>query len=242
MQQWQVSTAGKAAKTFCVYRINVVTLHVILPYASVVGAVHGRIQEKIITEKIVMLNLILCGAPGSGKGTQSEFIVKKYGLEHLSTGDLLRREIASGSRFGKQIDAIISKGNLVPDDVMLRLIDQYMESLSDDCKGVIFDGFPRTLNQAIEFEKMLAHKQTPAHLIDLEVAEDELIERLLNRGKTSGRSDDNLETIRKRLTVYHHQTEPVSGYYKELGKYHSVNGTGSVEDIFERIAAVIDSL
>ena len=189
-----------------------------------------------------MLNIILCGAPGSGKGTQSEFIVNKYGLEHLSTGDLLRREIASGSRFGKQIDAIISKGNLVPDDVMLRLIDQYMESLPGNTKGVIFDGFPRTLNQAIEFEKMLAHKQTSAHLIDLHVDEDELIKRLLLRGQTTGRADDNLETIKKRLVVYHHQTESVSKYYKELEKYHPVNGTGTIQDIFSRIEAIIDNL
>ena len=189
-----------------------------------------------------MLNIILCGAPGSGKGTQSEYIVNRYGLEHLSTGDLLRKEIASGSRFGQQIDAIISKGNLVSDDVMLRLIDQYMESLPKDAKGVIFDGFPRTLNQAIEFEKMLKHKQTSAHLIDLQVDEAELIERLLNRGKTSGRADDNLGTIKKRLVVYHHQTEAVSKYYKELKKYHPVNGTGSVEEIFSRIEAVIDNL
>jgi adenylate kinase len=189
-----------------------------------------------------MLNIILCGAPGSGKGTQSEYIVQKYGLEHLSTGDLLRREIASGSRFGKQIDAIISKGNLVSDDIMLRLIDQYMEGLPKDTKGVIFDGFPRTLNQAIEFEKMLTHKQTTAHLIDLDVDEEELIRRLLERGKTSGRADDNLETIKKRLVIYHHQTEAVSKYYKELKKYHPVKGTGTIEEIFGRICEVIDSL
>lgn len=189
-----------------------------------------------------MLNIILCGAPGSGKGTQSELIVRKYGLGHLSTGDLLRSEIASGSKFGQQIDAIISKGNLVSDDIMLRLIDQYLESLPKDSKGVIFDGFPRTLNQAIEFEKMLAHKRTSAHLIDLIVDEDELIERLLIRGKTSGRADDNLETIKKRLTVYHHQTEAVSKYYKELGKYHPVVGTGTIEEIFGRISVIIDRL
>lgn len=189
-----------------------------------------------------MMNIILCGAPGSGKGTQSEIIVKKYGLEHLSTGDLLRREIASGSRFGQQIDAIISKGNLVSDDVMLRLIDQYMEVLPADCKGVIFDGFPRTLNQAIEFNKILRHKQQDAHLIDLHVEENELIERLLNRGKTSGRADDNLETIKRRLTIYHHQTEPVSNFYKDINRYHSVNGTGTIDEIFNRIDSILTLL
>ncbi len=189
-----------------------------------------------------MLNIILCGAPGSGKGTQSEYIVKKYGLQHLSTGDLLRSEIATGSKFGQQIDAIISQGNLVSDDIMLRLIDQYLEHLPDNTPGVIFDGFPRTLNQAIEFEKMLKHKQTSAHLIDLHVDEDELIERLVNRGKMSGRADDNIETIRKRLVVYHHQTEAVSTYYKQLDKYHPVNGMGTVDEIFSRIEEVIDNL
>ena len=189
-----------------------------------------------------MLNLILCGAPGSGKGTQSEFIVSKYGLEHLSTGDLLRAEIASGSRFGQQIDNIISKGNLVPDDVILRLIDNYIENLPADSKGVIFDGFPRTLNQAIEFEKMLAHKLQTSHLIDLHVDEDELIERLLLRGKTSGRADDNLETIRLRLKVYHSQTEPVSDFYIKKGRYHKVDGTGTIQDIAEKIDKIVSAL
>ena len=189
-----------------------------------------------------MLNIILCGAPGSGKGTQSEYLVEKYGLQHLSTGDLLRKEIASGSKFGQQIDAIISAGNLVPDDIMLRLLDKYIENLPANCKGVIFDGFPRTLNQDIEFEKMLAHKQLTAHLIDLHVDDDQLIERLLNRGKTSGRSDDNLETIQKRLAVYHHQTEPVAQHYQSLNKYYHVHGMGSIEEIFDRICQVIDNL
>ena len=189
-----------------------------------------------------MLNIILCGAPGSGKGTQSEYIMGKYGLEHLSTGDVLRREIASGSNFGKQIDAIISAGRLVPDDVMLRLIDNYIENLPEDTKGVIFDGFPRTLNQAIEFEKMLQHKQTTAYLIDLHVDDEELIQRLINRGKTSGRADDNLETIQKRLMVYHHQTEAVANFYNKLNKYHGVDGTGTIEEIFGRICQVMDNL
>lgn len=189
-----------------------------------------------------MLNIILCGAPGAGKGTQSDLIVQKYGLQHLSTGDVLRREIASGSRFGQQIDAIISNGKLVPDDVMLRLIDNYLENLPNNTKGVIFDGFPRTLNQAIEFEKLLKHKQTSAYLIDLHVDDEELIKRLLNRGKTSGRADDNLETIQKRLMVYHHQTEAVSKFYNELNKYYSIDGMGTIEEIFGRIQEVIARL
>lgn len=186
-----------------------------------------------------MLNIIICGAPGSGKGTQSQLIVQKYGLEHLSTGDLLRKEIATGSDFGKQIDAIISKGNLVPDEIMLHLIDQYIDSLPADCKGVIFDGYPRTVKQAEELEKLLTEKGETSMMIDLWVQEDELIERLLNRGKISGRSDDNLDTIKKRLEVFHTTTKPVCVYYHTLHKYHAVDGSGSLEDIFNRIDAIL---
>lgn len=231
------------------FQVFVVTLHVLLPYGNYSissrkrhGATVRPKPNRNITKPNDMLNIILCGAPGSGKGTQSAVIVEKYGLEHLSTGDLLRKEIASGSAFGKKIDAIISKGNLVPDDVMLRLIEHYMDALPADCKGVIFDGFPRTLNQAIEFGKILAHRRTSAILVDLKVDDAELLQRLVNRGKTSGRSDDNPETIRKRLAVYHHQTEAVSGYYRDLGLYYPVDGTGAIQEIFERIADILDNL
>lgn len=189
-----------------------------------------------------MLNIIICGAPGSGKGTQSQLIVEKYGLQHLSTGDLLRREIATGSDFGKQIDAIISKGNLVPDDIMLHLIDQYIDQLPADCKGVIFDGYPRTVKQAQELERLLEQKKQSAVMIDLWVEEEELIKRLLNRGKTSGRSDDNLETIKKRLEVFHTTTKPVCAYYHGLHKYKAIDGQGTLEEIFGRIDAILKNI
>lgn len=189
-----------------------------------------------------MLNIILCGAPGSGKGTQSEFIVANYGLEHLSTGDLLRHEIASQSPLGQKVDNIISKGQLVPDDIMMELIGNYIDNLPTTAKGVIFDGFPRTVNQAEQLDLLLEHKHQEAHVIDLFVEEDELIERLLNRGKTSGRADDNLETIQKRLEVFHQQTKPVCAYYSEKGKYHAVEGMGTIEDISHRINDIIAAL
>ncbi|MBR1928998.1 MAG: adenylate kinase [Paludibacteraceae bacterium] len=189
-----------------------------------------------------MLNIILSGAPGSGKGTQSELIVKKYGLQHLSTGELLRAEIATGSEFGKQIDALISKGNLVPDDVMLHLIDQYIDNLPTDCKGVIYDGFPRTINQARAFDELLKKRNQDALMIDLIVNEEDLIQRLLLRGEISGRSDDNLDTIKKRLVVFHERTEPQRQFYKEKNNYHSIDGNGTIEDIFSRIDTLIAAL
>ena len=149
-----------------------------------------------------MLNIILCGAPGSGKGTQSDLIVEKYGLQHLSTGDALRAEIKSGSELGKEIGELIAGGNLVPDHKMIHLIARYLDNLPEDCKGVIFDGFPRTVAQAEALELLLERRQMKAVLLDLFVEEDEVIKRLLNRGKTSGRADDNYETIKKRLQVY----------------------------------------
>ncbi|MCM1034177.1 MAG: adenylate kinase [Paludibacter sp.] len=189
-----------------------------------------------------MLNIILCGAPGSGKGTQSQFIVEKYGLEHLSTGDLLRHEIASKSPLGLKVDAIISKGELVPDSIMIELIANYMDTLPATAKGIIFDGFPRTVNQAQELEKLLAERQQTATMIDLYVEETELIERLLNRGKTSGRADDNLETIKKRLDVFHQQTQPVCAYYRQLGKYNEVQGMGTMQEIFAKIDAILSRI
>ena len=187
-----------------------------------------------------MKNIILCGAPGSGKGTQSDLIVEKYGLLHLSTGDLLRAEIARQSELGKKIDAIISKGNLLPDDMMITLLEQHIVSLPTDTKGIIFDGFPRTENQAVELERLMARSNDEtAVLIDLHVDEQETIQRLINRGKTSGRSDDNEETIRKRLEVYHRQTEPVADYYRKIDKYRQVDGMGNIDEIFERIDNIL---
>ncbi len=187
-----------------------------------------------------MLNIIMCGAPGSGKGTQSDRIVEKYELAHLSTGDLLRKEIASGSEIGVQLNAIVSRGDLVPDDIIIGMLASNIDALGADCKGVIFDGFPRNVAQAEALEKMLAERGlATTALLDMQVEQDELIARLLNRGKMSGRSDDNMETIQQRLLVYEQKTKPVSDFYARLGKYHAINGMGTMEEIFDRIDDVL---
>ena len=186
-----------------------------------------------------MLNIILCGAPGSGKGTQSDLIVKKYGLQHLSTGDALRAEIKSGSELGKEIDELIAGGNLVPDHKMIHLIARYLDNLPEDCKGVIFDGFPRTVAQAEALELLLERRNMKAVLLDLFVEEDEVIKRLLNRGKTSGRADDNYETIKKRLQVYQTETKPVCTYYLHRHNYFAINGNYSMEDTFCQIDNIL---
>ncbi|MBQ3673729.1 MAG: adenylate kinase [Paludibacteraceae bacterium] len=186
-----------------------------------------------------MLNIILSGAPGSGKGTQSQFIVEKYGLQHLSTGDVLRAEIKTGSELGKEIDAIISKGNLVPDDKMYGVIKNYISSLPKDCKGMIFDGYPRTVAQAESLTQLLKEYKMEAIMIDLLVDEQLLIQRLIERGKISGRADDNLNTIRHRIAVYHNQTEPITEYYLHQGNYFAVNGNHTVEDVFMQIERII---
>ena len=188
-----------------------------------------------------MLNIILCGAPGSGKGTQSAFIAQKYGVQHLSTGDVLRAEIAKGSELGKQIDALISKGNLVPDDMMYGVIENYIASLPTDCKGTIFDGYPRTVAQAESLTKLLKKYNMEAIMIDLMVDEQLLIQRLIERGKVSGRADDNLNTIRHRIAVYHNQTEPIAHYYLHHGNYFAVNGNHTMADVFLQIMRIIDN-
>lgn len=187
-----------------------------------------------------MLNIILSGAPGSGKGTQSAFIAQKYNLLHLSTGDVLRAEIASGSELGKQIDELISKGNLVPDDMMYGLIENYIAGLPSDCKGTIFDGYPRTVAQAEALTKLLKKYKMEAIMIDLLVDEQLLIQRLIERGKVSGRKDDNLNTIRHRIAVYHQQTEPITHYYLHHGNYFAVNGNHSMADVFLQIMRLIE--
>ena len=188
-----------------------------------------------------MLNIILCGAPGSGKGTQSAFISQKYGVQHLSTGDVLRAEIATGSELGKQIDALISKGNLVPDDMMYGVIENYIASLPADSKGTIFDGYPRTVAQAEALTGLLKKYNMEAIMIDLMVDEQLLIQRLIERGKVSGRADDNLNTIRHRIAVYHNQTEPIAHYYLHHGNYYAVNGNHTMADVFLQIMRLIDN-
>lgn len=190
-----------------------------------------------------MLNIILCGAPGCGKGTQSDYIVEKYGLTHLSTGELMRAEVASGSELGKLIFSYTGNGQLVPDDVTIQMLEKHIESLPADTKGLIFDGFPRTENQAVELEKLMEKRgDRTALLVDIHVPEDEIVARLLERGKTSGRADDNLETIQKRLVVYHRQTEPIAAHYKSLDKYAAVEGHGTIPEVFERICNELDKI
>ena len=190
-----------------------------------------------------MLNIILCGAPGCGKGTQSEFIVSKHNLHHLSTGEMMRAEMASGSELGKVLDSYISQGHLVPDDITIKILEQYIDHLPADTKGIIFDGFPRTLNQAVQLERLMKKRgDTTAMLIDINVPEDEIIRRLIERGKTSGRADDNIETIKERLKVYHEQTRPVDDYYELNDKYVRIQGLGTISGIFGRISRVLDKI
>ena len=189
-----------------------------------------------------MLNIIMCGAPGCGKGTQSDLIVEKYSLTHLSTGDLLRKEIAMKTDLGIIADSYISKGELVPDEMIIDILLKYVENQHDDSNGIILDGFPRTVAQAEALEVMLKKLDKEISLlVDLKVTENELIDRLIIRGKTSGRSDDNIETIKKRLDVYHKLTEPVNDFYKNRNQYTPIDGMGTIEEIFGRISEIIDS-
>jgi adenylate kinase len=189
-----------------------------------------------------MLNIIICGAPGCGKGTQSDLIVEKYTLKHLSTGDLLRNEIAEKSALGIEAESFISKGNLVPDKMILDILSKAIVEQTKDSNGIILDGFPRNVAQAEALEELMTKlKKEITILIDLHVDNQELIDRLLKRGETSGRCDDNLETIKKRLEVYECKTAPVSDFYKKKNKYAAVNGMGTIDEIFGRISNVIDS-
>lgn len=182
-----------------------------------------------------MFNLVIFGAPGSGKGTQSEKLIAEYGLHHISTGELLRNHIKQDTELGRIADTYISKGQLIPDDLMIDILASELDS-HPDVKGVIFDGFPRTIPQAKALTKMLAERGTKVHaVVGLEVEEQELVDRLIKRGKESGRSDDNPETIQSRLKVYHAQTSPLRDYYMQEGNYKAVPGTGSIDDIFANI-------
>ena len=189
-----------------------------------------------------MFNLILFGPPGSGKGTQSEKIVDKFGLKHLSTGDLLRRELAEKTPLGIEAKSFMDKGQLVPDEVVIGMIDSSLDK-NPNAKGFLFDGFPRTVAQAEALDKLLSLKKTEiSKVLALEVAEEELVKRLLKRGETSGRSDDtNEEVIRKRFAVYQKDTAAVAEHYKALGKFEALKGVGSVEEIFISLSNAIES-
>lgn len=189
-----------------------------------------------------MLNLVIFGAPGSGKGTQSAKLIDEYSLYHISTGEVLREEIASGSELGKLADSYISKGHLIPDDLMIQILDDILTKHMKDREGVVFDGFPRTIPQAEALAELLRKHGSELHaVIGLEVPEEELVERMLKRGKETGRADDNEATIKNRLEVYHNQTRPVQDFYKNQGKYIPVKGTGIVDEIFADIARGIES-
>lgn len=187
-------------------------------------------------------NVVIFGAPGSGKGTQSTMIAEKYGLKHLSTGELLRAEVETGSPLGKQIESFISQGNLVPDALIINLLASVLQQ-DVKAKGFIFDGFPRTTAQAAALKEMLNQQQTDiALMINLNVGEEELVKRLLFRGVSSGRTDDNYETIQHRITVYHEKTAPVKAFYQNLGCAVDIDGTGSLSDIFHRICTALDAV
>ena len=187
-----------------------------------------------------MLNIVIFGAPGSGKGTQSERIVEKDGINHISTGDVLRAEMKNGTELGKTAKSYIDQGQLIPDELMIDILASVFDSFQDS-KGVIFDGFPRTIAQAEALKKMLAEREQEVKvMLDLDVPEDELMTRLIKRGKESGRADDNEETIKKRLVVYHSQTAPLIDWYKNEGQYQHINGLGSMDDIFSEISENID--
>ena len=189
-----------------------------------------------------MLNIVIFGAPGSGKGTQSERIVEKYGINHISTGDVLHAEIKNGTELGKTAKGYIDQGQLIPDELMIDILASVFDSFKDS-KGVIFDGFPRTIAQAEALKKMLAERgQDVSVMLDLEVPEDELMVRLIKRGKDSGRADDNEETIKKRLHVYHSQTSPLIDWYKNEKKYQHINGLGTMDGIFADICEAVDKL
>ncbi len=187
-----------------------------------------------------MFNLILFGPPGSGKGTQSDKLVQKYSLVHLSTGNLLRAEIGNKTPLGIEAKKFIDKGQLVPDEMVIAIIDNCLDE-HKNASGFLFDGFPRTANQARALDKLLNLRKSSIDLVlALHVSEDELVKRLMERGKTSGRSDDTTEEIiRQRFSIYHRDTEPVADHYKELDKFKAIPGEGSIDEIFEAISTEI---
>ncbi len=186
-----------------------------------------------------MLNIALFGPPGAGKGTQSKYLIEKYNLTYISTGDILRKEISEGSDFGKQAKDVIAGGNLVSDDLIVKIIEKRIVNESKD--GILFDGFPRTVVQAYILDGLLSKLNTSLNfMLSLEVPMDELKVRLVERGKSSGRADDNLEVIEKRLLEYQEKTFPLIDFYKDRGKYISIDGVGNVSDITHKLQSAID--
>jgi adenylate kinase len=190
-----------------------------------------------------MLNIVLFGPPGAGKGTQAVYLKEKYELIHLSTGDLLRRQIAGQTELGLKAKSFMDKGELAPDEVVIGMIDSELK-VNKSANGFIFDGFPRTVEQAKALDNLLNGNKTPVSaMLSLEVEKQELIKRLLDRGKTSGRSDDtDVSIIENRISVYNEKTAPLINYYKEQNKFHSIEGMGSIGDIAERLNAAVEEL
>lgn len=187
-----------------------------------------------------MKNIVIFGAPGAGKGTQSDFIVERYGLTHISTGDLLRKEIADQTPLGKRIKSIMDAGQLVNDDIVIEMIDN---AIAHDNNGILFDGFPRNVAQAEILDKLLSkHGRSLTCMVHLDAPREELVRRMLERAKISGRSDDNEETIKHRLVEYENKTLPVASYYAKQNKEVIINGLGDIKHISEEIARAIEAL
>ena len=191
-----------------------------------------------------MMNIVIFGAPGSGKGTQSDKLIEHYNLFHISTGDVLRDNMRRGTELGKIAKGYIDQGQLVPDELIIDLLAQVLdENKENAADGVIFDGYPRTIPQAEALEQLLADRGTQVDaVVGLEVPDEELIKRILLRGQLSGRADDNEETARKRLEVYYNQTSPLKAYDEEQGKYLAINGLGTIDGIFDLIRQELDNL
>ncbi len=187
-----------------------------------------------------MVNFLIFGPPGSGKGTQSVRLAEKFNLTHLSTGDMLRAEIAAGTGLGKRMSSIMSKGELVPDEVVIELIASKIDKTKNTA-GFLFDGFPRTVEQTVSLENMLEKRNMKIDtMLVLEVDHDELVKRLLARAELSGRPDDkDPAVIESRIDVYKSKTEPIIEYCRKKGLYRPVNGVGTIEDIFERLSEQI---
>jgi adenylate kinase len=190
-----------------------------------------------------MLNLVLFGPPGAGKGTQADFLIEKFKLIHLSTGDLLRSQIAAETPLGLEAKSYMDKGFLVPDSIVIGMIKSKL-SETKDANGYIFDGFPRTVEQAKALDELLNENKTPVSgMVCLLVGKDELVKRLLFRGKTSGRPDDqDVSIIENRISIYHEKTSPLRDYYSAQNKYYKIDGTGSVEEIAQRLIDTVATL
>ncbi|MDR1718943.1 MAG: adenylate kinase [Dysgonamonadaceae bacterium] len=189
-----------------------------------------------------MLNVVIFGPPGSGKGTQSELISQKYALHHISTGEILRKEIEEQTERGVMVHEHISKGHLIPDGIIIDMLESLLDEHRNQ-NGFIFDGFPRTLMQAEALDRLLKDRDASiAVILDLDVQNEVLIERLLKRGKIFGRSDDNPETIFHRLSVYQQQTEPLKKYYKKQGKLFTLKGIDTIEEVFDKITVILDKI